>query len=126
MKAAAAFAGACAAGVPIWWLLLFASPEVRVLFVPANAWPAFRAVALPDLLLAVATGALAEQLFRGRALERWCGLVCGAWGYATAYAVAWAFAAQAPWLGPVLMLVALSGLAAIWYAVVSTRSSGLR
>jgi hypothetical protein len=116
------FAATCALAVPAWWLALFQSPAVRRLFVPDAAWPAFQALLLPDLLLAVFTGWLAAGLTRNRPNGLLAALVCGAWAYATLYTIAWARLADAPVAGPLLMTAAFAGFAAITYAL-SPRSS---
>jgi hypothetical protein len=95
---------------------------VRQLFVPDEAWPAFRGLVLPDAVLTIFTAVLAVRLSRGRASGTLAGLVCGAWAYATIYTIAWARLADAPLAGPLLMTAALAGFVAITYAL-STRSS---
>ncbi len=121
MTRAGAFVGFCAVGIPAWWLALHYSPVVRELFVPAESWRGFQTLLLPDLLLAVACGLLASQLVRGRFSNALVGVTFGAWGYATVYSISWTVSEGAPWLGPMLMVVTL---AALWYALVSTRPSG--
>ena len=115
----------CAVAVPAWWIALFQSVRVRQLFVPDAAWPAFRGLLLPDLLLTIFTAVLAVRLSRNRPSGMLAGLVCGAWAYATMYTVAWARLAGAPLAGPVLMTAALAGFVAITYAL-SPRPSRTR
>ena len=122
----ARFATVCALAVPAWWIALFQSAEVRQLFVPEEAWPAFRGLVLPDTVLTILTALLAARLSRGRASGTLAGLVCGAWAYATLYTIAWARLAGAPPVGPLLMSAALAGFVAITYAQVSTRPAGPR
>ena len=118
----ALFAVVCALAVPAWWVALFQSAGVRQLFVPDEAWPAFRGLVLPDAVLTILTAVLAVRLSRGGASGTLAGLVCGAWAYATIYTIAWARLAGAPLAGPLLMTAALAGFVAITYAL-STRSS---
>ncbi len=124
MRAAGGFVGLCALAIPGWWVALFFSPEVRQLFVPSAAWPAFQAVLLPDLALAATTLVVSGQLVRGRVVPEFFGVTWGAWAYATAYSIAWARSVEAPVIGPAVMLVALAGLTVVWYAMVPTRPSG--
>ena len=125
MRAAAAFVGMCAASIPAWWLVLYQSSEWRGCFVPEKAWPAFRFVVVPDVILAMATAMAAVQLVGGRATAL-LPMVVGGWIYATAFSIAWAVSAGAPANGPVLMVAALVGLRLVWHAVVSTRSTSRR
>lgn len=124
MTRAGVFVGLCAVGIPAWWLALHYSPVVRELFVPAESWRGFQALLLPDLLLAVACAILASQLVRGRFSNALVGVTFGAWAYATVYSISWTVSEGAPWLGPMLMVVTLAALAALWYVLVSTRPSG--
>ena len=100
MRAAAAFVGLCAASIPAWWLVLYQSPEWRGYLVPEKAWPAFRFVVVPDLILAMATAMAAVQLVGGRATAL-LPMVVGGWIYATTFSIAWAVSAGAPGNGPV-------------------------
>jgi hypothetical protein len=125
MKAAAAFVGACAVAIPVWWLVLFLSPGWRGVFVPEGSWPAFRTVVVPDLLLAIATAIVAVQLRRGH-VPVLLATVLGGWVYATAFAVAWAIDAGASASGPLLMIGALAGFILVWHAVVPTGPAGGR
>lgn len=122
----ALFAAVCALTVPAWWIALFQSAAVRQLFVPDEAWPAFRALVLPDTVLTILTAFLAVRLSRSRASGTLAGLVCGAWAYAAIYTIAWARLAGAPPAGPLLMTAALAGFVAITYAQFSTRPAGPR
>ena len=112
-KWTASYAAACAVAIPLWWLALFTSPAIRGLFVPPAAWPEFRAVLLPDLLLALACGILAVQSWRGKRAAGLTGLAMGGWVYATAYSIAWAGLVDAPWLGPAIMVAGLAGFAVV-------------
>jgi hypothetical protein len=125
MRAAAAFAGACAVGILVWWLVLFLSPGWRHAFVPEGSWPAFRIVVVPDMLLALATAIVAVQLRRGH-VPVLLATVLGGWVYATAFAVAWAIDAGAPASGPLLMMAALAGFLLVWHAVVPSGEAGRR
>jgi hypothetical protein len=125
MRSAAAFVGACAAGIPVWWLVLFLSPDWRRHFVPEGSWPAFRVVVVPDLMLAIATAIVAVQLSRGQ-VPVLLATVLGGWMYATALAIAWAIDAGAPAAGPFLMVAALAGFVSVWHAVVSKGPAGRR
>jgi hypothetical protein len=121
----ALFAAICAVAVPAWWIALYQSAAVRQMFVPDPAWPAFRGLLVPDLLLTTFTALLAVRLKRNRPSVMLAGLVCGAWAYATLYTIAWARLAGAPLAGPLLMTTALAGFVAITYAL-SPRSSRTR
>lgn len=121
MKWAGGFVAVCAVAIPVWWIALFRSPAARQSFMPTEAWPEFRAVLLPDLLLAVASAIVAAQIVRGRLSPAVFGATWGAWVYATVYSIGWARSVGASWLGPALMIAALGGLTAVWYAVVPTR-----
>ncbi len=118
---AGAFAALSAAGIPVWWWLLFRSARVREWFVPEAAWPAIQSVMPADAVLAMLTGYLALQLCRRRRPPVLAGIVFGAWAYATAYTIAWAAAVRAPLAGPASMAVALAGFGYILYEMVSPR-----
>jgi hypothetical protein len=121
MKWAGGVVGLCGLAVPGWWIALFRSSTVRHSFMPPEAWPAFQAVLLPDLLLALASVIVAAQMLRGRPSAALFGATWGAWAYATAYSIGWARSVEASTLGPALMVSALGGLTAVWYAVVPAR-----
>src|SRR5262245_54720322 len=101
MNAAAAFVALCAVGIPAWWLILFQSVVWRRLFVPDGAWPAFRFVVVPDVLLALATATAAIHLLAGRVSAVFA-IALGGWMYATAFSIAWAASVDAPAGGPAL------------------------
>ena len=126
MKWAGGFVGLCALAIPVWWIALFRSSAVRQWFMPPEAWPAFQAVLVPDLLLATACAIVAAQMVRGRFSSALFGATWGAWAYATAYTIGWAPSVGAPLSGPALMIAALAGLSTVWYAVPPTRATRKR
>ena len=72
------FAALGAAGIPVWWWLLFRSARIREWFVPEEAWPAIQSVMPADAVLAMLTGYLALELCRRRRPPVLAGIVFGA------------------------------------------------
>jgi len=117
---ASALLGVVALGVPLGWAALYRSVRFRDWFVPESDWAAFQVLLLPDLALALLTGAAAVVV---RTEQRPLGLLAcaaGAWGYATLCTLSWTSRTAAPWAGLIVTSIALVVIIVCARAVVST------
>jgi hypothetical protein len=94
----------------VWWLGLVTWPRFQELFVAPGGWPAARTVLVADLVLFGGGSAVVGLLaLAGHRLAPSAGLaLIGVASYATAVSLAWVAPPVDRWLGPLVMVVALT------------------
>ena len=118
--------GLVALSVPVLWAALHRSARFREWFVPDMEWPAFQALLLPDLGLALFTAAAAVVVRVGHRPLGLLACAAGGWGYATLYTLSWTSRTAAPWLGLFVVSVGFVVVVVCCRAVVSMRETSTR
>lgn len=112
---------ACLAiGIPVWWALLHLSTPFRSFFASETGWPSLRWFLPFDLLMALLLTAAALQPARRGMVEA----AVLAWLGMTFATVIWTVQSASPWLGAILMAVALGGLISVRTVVLPSVTSG--